>query len=84
MKRLVYTGLLMFGLLAAACQKEDIQPNLDDSRDFSELTCGSNCGNRSGNIDDPSTDGGGNDGNGIVDPNGEEEGSDKPGTHNQN
>lgn len=86
MKRLVYTGLLMLGLLAVACQKEDIQPNTDDLRNFPSFN-DHNCGNRAqdpnGRNFDPDGDGG-DDGGGIVDPNGEQEGSDKPGQHNQN
>lgn len=82
MKRLVYTSLLMFGLLAVACQKEDIRPNSDELSNYPTF----NCGDRSQDGNGRGVDGGsgGTDGGGIVDPNGEQEGSDKPGQHNQN
>ncbi len=84
MKRLFYTGLLMMGLLVTACQKEDIQPNSDDMRNIPGFHDGHNCGDRSGRggkVDDPTGGTGGTDGGGIVDPNGEEEGTPRPGQH---
>lgn len=81
MKRLVYTGSLMLLLLASACQKEVVQPNSDTPGDAPvwQSDRGRNDERGGSNGRFSFTPGGDHDDDGIVDPNGEEEGSDKPG-----
>jgi len=82
MRKIVYIGMLMFVLIASACQKQNIEPNADNNRDVPTWESHGNC-NRSSEGKITITPGD-NGGDGIVDPNGEEEGSDKPGRQTQN
>lgn len=82
MRKIFYIGMLMFVLVASACQKENIGPNSDNNREIPTWNSQGGCNrNPEGKI---TVDPGNGGGDGIVDPNGEEEGSDKPGRHTEN
>jgi len=79
MKRIVYIGFVIIGLTFVSCQKEDVRPNSDRSLDAPAWDCGgersSEDGLRDGDDDGrPNVDPGGD---GIVDPNSEEETDEK-------
>lgn len=82
MRKIFYIGVLMFVLVASACQKQNIEPNSDNNREIPTWNSQGNCNRSSeGKI---TIDPGNNGGDGIVDPNGEEEGSDKPARQTEN
>lgn len=72
MKRVIYIGFALFALGFTSCQKEIIEPNQASALEV--LSNDSMRVGESGGFEDDDVD----DGGGIVDPNGEEDGTDKP------
>ena len=75
MKRVIYIGIAAVALVFTSCQKEIIEPN-SSSNIFDVSTMSSDA--RYGDDEELTPNGDDTDGGGIVDPNGEEDGSDKP------
>lgn len=71
MKKVIYIGIIFFGLVASSCQKQEIVPNTVGDGDIPQW-------NRSGDNGRVIVTDGDGGGSGIVDPNGEDDGSDRP------
>lgn len=73
MKRVIYIGITIVALVFTSCQKEIIEPNSSsnvfDGSTMTDSRYGDNILNSNGDVIE---------GGDIVDPNGEEDGSDKP------
>ena len=69
MKKVIYIGVVFFGLLASSCQKQEIVPNVESNGDVPQWNRSLDNGN--GIVPE-------GEGSGIVDPNGEDDGSDRP------
>lgn len=72
MKKIVYIGLFVIGLVFTSCQKQDFTPNSERSTDTPTWDCGFKSSDEGTTkpVNDPPI------GNSIVDPNGEEEETD--------
>lgn len=73
MKRVIYIGIAAVALVFASCQKEIIEPNTSSDVFDGSTVSDSRYGDNMLNLNEDVIEGGD-----IVDPNGEEDGSDKP------